>query len=503
MMKPLSYQTLDELSYPGYLLKDAPEKVLQFGEGNFLRAFADYFIDCANEQAGYNGKAVVVQPISQGLCDQINEQEGLYTLYLRGALKGQKVDEKRVISSISRCINPYTAKGWVDVLAVAAGDDLEFIVSNTTEAGIVYQKQERKPTVPDSFPAKLTEVLFARFMAGKAGVVILSCELIDHNGEELKRCVYAHAEDWALGDEFIRWLEEENYFCSTLVDRIVPGRVREAAEFDAMTQENGYLDELLDVGEVFGVWMIEGPKAVADRLPFGKTNLPVSVVEDITAYKHRKVRILNGAHTGFVPSAYLAGFSIVRDCMYDEVVHGFMDRMLQREIIPTLTLDRKNLEEFAEAVTDRFANPFVDHQLLSIALNSTSKWKARNLPSLLEQIRINGSIPPCLAAAFAGYLAFYTAPILRREADRLIVKHPNGSEYPLCDDADVLDFYEAHQNDTEKELVWAALSNVGFWEEDLTRIENLPQTVLSYYTLCRRDGAYAMLKAALEAEDEG
>lgn len=268
-----------------------------------------------------------------------------------------------------------------------------------------------------------------------------------------------------------------------------------------MAAENGYEDALLDVGECFGVWMIEGPSALADRLPFRKAGVPVSVVPDITPYKQRKVRILNGAHTGFVPAAFLAGLEIVRDCMLDETVHGFMDRMIFTEIIPTLPLDRRDLEEFAAAVTDRFLNPFVDHQLLSIALNSTAKWKARNLPSLLAFAREQHRIPPCLAAGFAGYLAFYSGEPVRREAGRLICKRPGGGEYPVCDDEGVLDFYQAHAGEEDASLVRAMLQNRAFWDADLTEVPGLEEAVLRFFTLFRQQGARAALQAALAGEE--
>ena len=374
-MAQLNYQVLKESGYDGFVLEQAPEKVMQFGEGNFLRAFVDNFIDIANEKAGFNGKVVLVQPIAQGLTELINQQEGLYTLYLRGSEKGEKVDQKRVISAVSRCINPY--ENWEKVLETARSGELEIIVSNTTEAGIVHDTESTFDQVPPvSFPAKLTRVLYERFTAGRKGIIMLSCELIDNNGKELLRCVNQYIDDWKLSEDFRRWVNEENIFCSTLVDRIVPGRIRDPKEAEALAAANGYEDPLTDVGEVFGIWVIEGPAELEDRLPFKKAGVPVLVVPDVTPYKKRKVRILNGAHTGFVLGAYLAGYDIVRDCMHDDTILGYMNRMLYEEVIPTLPLDKKDLEDFARAVQDRFNNPFVNHELMSISLNSTSKWRA-------------------------------------------------------------------------------------------------------------------------------
>ena len=370
-MALLNYEVLKNSGYDGYILENAPEKVMQFGEGNFLRAFVDYFFDVANEKADWNGKVVLVQPIAQGLTEYINNQQGLYTLYLRGSQNGEKVDEKRVISSVSRCLNPDTE--WDKVLELARSNDLEIIVSNTTEAGIVHDTESTFDQVPpNSFPAKLTRVLYERFTAGKPGLVILSCELIDNNGKELQKCVNQYIDDWKLSEDFRKWVNEENTFCSTLVDRIVPGRIRDPKEVERLNAANGYEDPLTDVGEVFGVWVIEGPDGLEDRLPFKRAGVNVMVVPDVTPYKKRKVRILNGAHTGFVLGAYLAGYDIVRDCMHDAAILEYMNRMLYDEVIPTLPLDKDDLKNFAAAVQDRFNNPFVNHELMSISLNSTS-----------------------------------------------------------------------------------------------------------------------------------
>ena len=441
-MEQLCYETLEKAGYTGYLLKNAPERVLQFGEGNFLRAFADYWFDMANEKAGWNGKCVLVQPITQGLTQLINRQEGLYTLYLRGRQNGEKVDAKRVISSVSRCLNPYEKQDYDAMMDVAAGEALEYIVSNTTEAGIVYDPSCRlEDCPPASFPAKLTQVLLHRWRAGRPGVVVLSCELIDNNGKELLRCVNQYIKQWGLEEGFARWVNGDCTFCSTLVDRIVPGRIRDAAEAARLEDENGYRDALIDVGEVFGVWNIEGPEWLAEKLPFRAAGLNCPVVPDVTPYKKRKVRILNGAHTGFVPGAYLAGYDIVRDCMQDDVILGFMNRMLHEEVIPTLPLDRQDLEAFAAAVQDRFNNPFINHELMSITLNSTSKWRARNMPSLLEYAQTAGKLPPCLAMSFAAYIAFYSSDIQALTEQGLVCRRPKGNEYTVSDDRWVLEFY--------------------------------------------------------------
>jgi tagaturonate reductase len=499
-MEKLNYEVLKKSGYQGYILGKgaAPVKVLQFGEGNFLRAFVDYWFDMSNEKVGWNGKVALVQPIAQGLTKVINEQEGLYTLYLRGAENGEKVDRKRVISSVDACYNPYDPEDWKKIQEIAVSDDLEYMASNTTEAGITYDpscKPDQLP--PTSFPAKATVLLYNRFKAGKKGIVFLSCELIDNNGQELKKCVLKHADDWNLGEDFKKYITDDCLFCSTLVDRIVPGRIRDAKENAEMDKTNGYEDNLKDVGEVFGVWYIEGPQELEDKLPFKKAGLNVHVVPEVAPYKKRKVRILNGAHTGFSLGAYLAGKDIVRQCMQDETIHGFMNKLLFDEVIPILPLDKDDCEKFAAAVTDRFNNPFVDHQLLSISLNSTSKWKARDLPSLLEYNEKFGKLPKALCMGFAAYIAFFSSDLQRREADCLVAKRPAGNEYKILDDDWALDFYWERKDADAKTLVHDVLTNTQMWDQDLTKIPGLEELVAGDLELIRSKGAEAAFASVL------
>ncbi len=497
-MEKLCYKTLENNGYTGYLLKNAPEKVLQFGEGNFLRAFVNYWFDIANERAGWNGKCCLVQPIAAGLTDMINAQDGLYTLYLRGTENGQKVDRKRIISSVSRCLNPYEAEGFEEMMKVAVSDHLEYVVSNTTEAGIVYDPAcmpDDKPCA--SFPGKLTQVLYARYNAGKDGLVILSCELIDNNGKELLRCVNQYIDQWGLEEPFRTYVNEKCTFCSTLVDRIVPGRIRDSAEVARLEAENGYTDPLLDVGEVFGVWNIEGPRWLSDRLPFEKAGVNCVVVPDVTPYKKRKVRILNGAHTGFVLGAYLGGYDIVRDSMHDQVVLGYMNKMLFDEILPILPLAREDVESFAAAVQDRFNNPFINHELLSISLNSTSKWRARNMPSFLEYIEKFGVLPTCLTMSFAACIAFFSNDVQELTEAGLVCRRPKGNTYVCSDDRWVLEFYWAHRADSEEALVHAVMTNTQMWGRDLTLIPGFEEATAENLKKIRTEGAIAAYAGCL------
>lgn len=495
-MKQLSYQTLKEQNYSGYLLESAPERVLQFGEGNFLRAFVDYFIDIMNEKAGFNSKVVLCQPIAPGLADMINEQEGLYTLFLRGFQDGQKVNKKRIISCVSRCLNPY--QGFDAVLDCASNPDLRFIACNTTEAGIAYDSSCQFTDIPaSSYPGKLTQFLYRRFekfgtVPGK-GFIILSCELIDDNGKELEKCVLQYAKQWNLGEDFIAWIKTENTFCSTLVDRIVTGYPH--SEADAICEELGYKDNLIDTGEIFGFWVIEGPQSIKDEFPVDKAELPILITDNHKPYKQRKVRILNGAHTSFVLGAYLAGQDIVRDCMNDDVICGFMNKTIYDEIIPTLDLPQEELKEFAAAVTERFKNPFIDHALLAISLNSTSKWKARVMPSLKEYIKRKGILPSCITASFAFYIAFFHGHTMTE--DGLLGSRP-GNDYLIKDDQAVLDFYLAHKDDSCKGLVHAVCTNTDFWGEDLTKLEGFEAAVCTYLTQINENGTYAVMKTLLK-----
>ena len=501
-MAQLNYEVLKQSGYDGFVMERGVEKVMQFGEGNFLRAFVDDFFDIANEKAGFGGKVVLVQPIAPGLSELINRQQGLYTLYLRGSQNGRKVDDKRVISAVSRCLNPYGE--WEKVLEFAKSDALEIIVSNTTEAGIVHDTDSAfDQAPPTSFPAKLTRVLYERYTAGKPGIVMLSCELIDNNGRELLKCVNQYIDDWKLDEGFRRWVNEENTFCSTLVDRIVPGRIRDEAEVARLAEANGYDDPLTDVGEVFGIWVIEAPEGEAGvakleaKLPFKAAGCPVMVVPDVTPYKKRKVRILNGAHTGFTLGAYLAGYDIVRDCMHDDAILGYMNKMLYEEVIPTLPLDKEDCRQFAAAVQDRFNNPFVNHELMSISLNSTSKWRARNMPTFLDYVDQMGKLPPCLTTSFAAYVAFYSNDVQALTDKGLVCRRPKGNEYTVSDDRWALEFFYAQRNDAPESLVHAVMTNRDMWGQDLTEVPGFEAEVVRILKNIREEGARAAFAACL------
>lgn len=379
------------------------ETMIQFGEGNFLRGFVDYFIQKLSDQGLYDGKIVVVQPIDRGLSDVINAQGGVYNLYLRGMEHGEAVSTHTRIDRISRAIDPY--RDFNAYLALAKNPDFRFIVSNTTEAGIRFD-EGCKPTdcPPSSFPGKLTLLLFERFRLGLPGFAILACELIDHNGDELKQCVLQYAEAWELGADFSQWVERENQFCNTLVDRIVTGYPKEEAQ--ALCQALGYEDQLLDTAELFHLWVIEGD--FERELPLQKAGFHVVWTDDVTPYKKRKVRVLNGAHTSMVCAALLAGLETVGDCMEDALFTAFLQTCVFQEILPVLGETPENIA-FANDVLERFRNPYIHHRLDSIALNCVSKFAVRVLPSILDYREQKGAYPRGLVLSLAALIAFYRA----------------------------------------------------------------------------------------------
>ncbi len=456
-----------------------PEKILQFGEGNFLRAFADWMVEKANANGSFKGSIVLCQPIANGLAPMINDQNGLYNLAMRGMENGVPVEKIETITSVSRCINPY--EDYNTLMDLARSADLQVIISNTTEAGISYKAGDKlTDTPPSSFPAKVTAFLYERFKAFNGdktkGLLFLPVELIDRNGDNLKRIVLDYAKEWNLSDEFIAWVTDNNYFTNTLVDRIVTGYPRgEEAHFEEVL---GYKDNIVVTSELFDLWVIEGKKEWADILPIHTTDANVLWTEDMAPYRTRKVRILNGAHTSTVLAAYLAGHNIVLDFMGDETFKTYLDKIIFGEIIPTLDLPKEELEEFAAAVSDRFANPFIKHNLLDISLNSCSKFKARCLPSLLTYVDRKGSLPTLLSFSLAALIAFYKG---KMEDGKYIGTRADGTTYEIRDDKEIVDFFaELWANNDAKAVAGKALANESIWGKDLTAVPGLLHSVEGY-----------------------
>ena len=476
---------------------ERPIKVLQFGEGGFLRAFVDYMIDIANEKGDFNGNIVIVKPIEFGNLDFFHQQDCQYTLELRGKENGEAKKIRRQITSVADAVG--AVEEYDKFMGYASSEDLRFIVSNTTEAGIVFDdKDDFNAEPPKTYPGKLTKFLYTRFKAFNGakdkGLIMLPVELIDNNGPALKKCVFQFIELWNLGDEFKNWVTEACIFGSTLVDRIVTGYPRDEAE--SMWEDMGYRDNLLDTGELFALWVIESEKEFKDEFPLDKAGLPVIFTDNQKPYKERKVRILNGAHTSFVLASFLAGNDIVLESMNDKTVRTFMENTIFNEVIPTLSLPEAECKEFANAVIERFENPYVKHQLLSIALNSVSKWRARCMPSLTGYINKKGELPKHLTFSIAALMAFYSATEFA--ADGTLVGKRDGQDYTINDDKEVLDFFAANSTKPTAEFVQAYLSNVNFHGEDMTQYAGLADAVTGYLDDIKANGMRKALENVIQ-----
>jgi len=457
-----------------------PEKILQFGEGNFLRAFADWMVDLANEAGVFEGSVVLCQPISfPPMCEKINKQDGVYTLVMRGMEDGKAQERTRVLTSVSRCIDP--VHNYQDLMDLAKSTDLKVVISNTTEAGIAYKEDVKlTDTPPASFPGKVAAFLYARYKAfngqSDKGLLFLPVELIDFNGDKLKELVLRYAQEWKLEPAFIEWVKTANHFTNTLVDRIVTGYPKDQiAEFE---QKLGYKDDILVTSELFNLWVIEGKKEWADILPIHKTSAHVLWTEDVKPYKMRKVRILNGGHTSTVLAAFLAGHNIVLDFMNDPVFKNYLHTLLYKEVIPTLPLPTEELEQFAHAVEECFANPYIKHKLLDISLNSCSKFTARCLPSLLEYVKKNNALPKLLTFSLAAFIKFYQIA----EENGAYYGVRDNEKYPVKDDAAVLEFFaKTWKTGTPQQVAHEVLANTALWNgQDLTKISGLEQAVAQW-----------------------
>ncbi len=418
-----------------YQKKIRKENVIQFGEGGFLRGFVDWILQILNEETSFEGSAVVVQPIEKGMCDLLESQDCVYTHIMRGLKNGEPTVEKKLIDVISRTVKPY--EDFDAYLKLAENPDFRFIVSNTTESGIEFLETDKMTdTPPKSFPAKLTLLLKRRFDLGLEGFIFLPCELIDKNGENLKKTIFQYSKLWNLGEDFENWLENKNIFCNTLVDRIVTGYPRDE-KIDL-----GYEDNMLNTSELFHLWVIEGDKSILKEIPFDKTNLNIILTDNLEMYRTRKVRILNGAHTSMIPYALLEGVETVKECMENEKISSFVKSCVFEEIMPTLSLPEKELIEYANDVFERFNNPFIKHLCASISLNSVSKFKVRVLPSLLQYIEKTGKTPKNLVFSLAKLIEFYKKGT------------PN-------DAPEIIEFIK---NKSVEEI----LANTDFWGEDLS-----------------------------------
>ena len=457
------------------------EKIIQFGEGNFLRAFAEYYIQIANEKGIYDGSVVICQPRNNTkIINALKNQDCKYNIILRGKYNGKIVDDVKEVNCISRAVD--TVGEYNQLTELFKSDSLEIVISNTTEAGICFNEKDKIVESPNvSFPAKLTALLYERYKSGKKGLIFLPVELIENNGDELRACISKYIRLWGLGDNFLNYVNNDCYFCNTLVDRIVTGHI----DYES--------DNCAVACEPYESFLIQADDKVKKMFPIDKLGMNVTFVDDLIAYRSRKVRILNGAHTMSVLAAYHMGFDIVRDMMQDDLMNAYIKKGLYEQVIPTIDLPKEELVSFADSVLERFDNPFIDHKLLDISLNSVSKFKARCLCTLLDYFKIKGKLPTIICFGLAALINFYNG----KYVDDKFIGSRNGEQYEIRDSKDVLDFFESAFNSDD--VVRAVLSNKAFWDIDLTEIEGLYPLVNQYYDNIQTLG---MRKAAEKVLDD-
>lgn len=462
------------------------ERVLQFGGGNFLRAFVDWMIDVYNEKKNADLGVLLVTPISIDKYSDWQDQDGLYHVLTRGYQNGELVREKHLVACVSRILHLH--KRWDEFLASAENPDMRYIVSNTTEAGIRFSPDDKlNDTPPNEFPAKLTLWLYHRYQYFKGshtkGCILIPVELILENGKALERCILQNAENWGLEESFKSWIKTHNTFCNTLVDRIVPG-VRENKEQE--WKQLGYKDAMITQGEVFHFWGIEAPEWVQKELPLNEVGLNVVFTNNLKPYRTRKVRILNGAHTSMVPVGFLSGIETVREAVEHEIMGAFVRQLIFAEIIPTLDLPDDELQSFANDVLDRFKNPFIRHELLSISLNSVSKFQTRVLPSIIEYEKRNGNLPERLVLSMAALIHFYRG-------------EQNGKSIPLKDDPAAVIFLrnEWDNCDASQEAFLQMAEHILKWEyawkQNLTSITGFCEKLANYLYRIEVEGMLAVV----------
>ncbi len=472
-------------------VKSYPTKILQFGEGNFLRAFSAWIVQKMNDTIDFNAGIDVVQPLPEGMVDMLAEQDGLYHVYLKGIKDGEPVQEYTLIDSINQCINPY--KDYQSYLSSILNPDLRFVVSNTTEAGISWDENDLLDMEPqNSFPAKVAALLYARYkhFSGDLtkGLIFFPCELIDRNGDILKKYVMRHIEKWQLEESFSQWVEQSCNFCNTLVDRIVPGFPKD--DIEEIQKELGYEDNLVVVGEYFHFWVIEAPKWIKKEFPAAKAGLDVKFVKDVTKYREQKVQVLNGCHTGSYAVSFLSGIETVREAFENLETGEFMRDLVYDEVLPVLEGEDVELKSFAKKILERFRNPYIRHQWQSIALNAMSKWETRNLPALLNYYKTNKMLPQKLVFSLSAMIAYFKG-------------EQGGHKYTVQDDKWIMDFYKEAWAECDGrpvsvyQLVEKVLKLEEVWKQNLNEVPNLTMSVSHYLFLIQQVGMKRAVKAVL------
>ena len=464
-----------------------PTKVIQFGEGNFLRAFVDWIIWKTNQNTDFNAGVVVVQPIDKGMVDVLNEQEGLYHVNLQGLDKGEAVNSVEMVDVINGGLNPYT--DFEGYLSLVENPDVRFVISNTTEAGITFDPACRLSDKPaSSYPGKLTQLLYHRYNHFNGdhskGLIILPCELIFLNGKELKKCIYQYIELWQLPEGFKMWFEQSCGVYCTLVDRIVPGYPKDT--ISQIHERIGYEDKLVVKGEVFHLWVIEAPESVAREFPADKAGLNVLFVESEAPYHDRKVTLLNGPHTVLSPVGYLSGLDTVKECVEDGEVGAFVRKVMYEELMETLDLPKAELQTFADSVTERFLNPYVKHFVTSIMLNSFPKYKTRDLPGLKTYLERKGKLPEGLVLGLAAIITYYKGGM---RGDVEIV--PN-------DDPAIIELLRGLWASGDMDKISEGVLGAEFiWGEDLNEITGLTDLLKEYLRVIHNDGMRAAVRKVI------
>lgn len=464
-----------------------PERIIQFGEGNFLRAFVDWIVWNMNKKTNFNSSVVVVQPIENGMVDMINAQDGLYHLNLQGLDKGKEVNSLELIDVISRGLNPYTQ--FEEYLKLAENPEMHFVVSNTTEAGITFDETCKLDDEPArTYPGKLTQLLYHRFKKFKGaedkGLIIFPCELIFHNGAELKKCIWQYIELWELSEDFKTWFETSCGVYSTLVDRIVPGYPRDSIQ--EILEKIQVEDKLLVTAEIFHLWVIEAPASVAKEFPADKAGLNVLFVPSEKPYHDRKVTLLNAPHTVLAPVGYLSGLNTVKEIVEHELLGDYVKKAMFEELLSTLDLPQSELEQFGNDVLERFRNPYVKHFVTSIMLNSFPKFKARNLPGLKIYLERKGELPAALVLGLAAIIHYYKGG--KRGEDMIV---PN-------DDSLILEHLALLWKSESIETVVAGVLSAEFiWGENLNLITGLRPNLIAYLTLIEEKGMLVAVQSIL------
>ena len=441
---------------------------MQYGEGNFLRTFVDVYFDTLNKEGVGEYSVNIVKPITFGTLERFEKQNNKYHIVLRGMNDGKEVEDVYKVDSLDKVIDPFN--DFNSYISLAKDADLKIIVSNTTEAGICFNSADSFDGFENiTYPAKLTKFLYERYLAGLDGVYLMPVELIDNNANELCKCVSKYIKLWNLPEAFKKWNDENNFYCNTLVDRIVSGYPRDEKTKAHLEEIIGEKDELVSIGEPFGLWAVEKKGDIAKYIKEGVHNIEVVLTDNIGYYKKRKVRVLNGSHTNLVPAGLILGAETVYDCMKDQKLSAFVEDTLKDEIIPFVSDDIAATTVFADSIKSRFLNPFLNHQLISIALNSISKWRARVLPSFKDYYAKNGKIAPFITIGFSYLMALYSR--IEKNGDKFTVKLTN-REVEMKDDLPYLEYFAS------KKSVEDFMKDVNVWGEDLTLYTGFSESVI-------------------------